>query len=106
MKFFNYDKVLCLSPHPDDVEYSMLGTILKYSETRFDLLCLSCGGARGFDDTNKLNRRMEVTNVYKSLQIHNVNLSFGDCDYLDDKSEPGWINYIENEFIKNLANTE
>ena len=99
MKFFNYDKVLCLSPHPDDVEYSMLGTILKYSETRFDLLCLSCGGARGFDDTNKLNRRLEVTNVYKSLQIDNVNLSFGDCDYLDDKSEPGWINYIENEFI-------
>ena len=99
MKFFNYDRVLCLSPHPDDAEYSMLGTIIKYTETEFDLLCLSCGGAKGFDDTNKLNRREEVINVYKSLKINNVNLSFGDCDYLDDKNEPGWINYIENEFI-------
>ena len=32
MKLFNFDRVLCLSPHPDDVEYSMLGTIMKYSK--------------------------------------------------------------------------
>ena len=34
MKFLNYDKVLCLSPHPDDVEYGMLGTIMKYKDTK------------------------------------------------------------------------
>ena len=34
-KFLNFNKVLCLSPHPDDVEYSMLGTILKYNGTKF-----------------------------------------------------------------------
>ena len=27
MKLFDYDNVLCLSPHPDDVEFSMSGII-------------------------------------------------------------------------------
>ena len=43
MKLFNFNKVLCLSPHPDDVEYSMLGTIMKYSDTQFHLLQLAQG---------------------------------------------------------------
>ena len=38
MKFLGFDKVLCLSPHPDDVEYSMSGTILKYKDTHFDIV--------------------------------------------------------------------
>ena len=102
MKLLNLKRVLCLSPHPDDVEYSMLGTIVKHQDTTFDVLCLSCGGAKGFDDTNKLNRREEVLNVWSSLKhnnYNNVTLSFAECDYLEDKTEPGWINYIENEFI-------
>ena len=41
MKFLNFNKVLCLSPHPDDVEYSMGGTIIKYTDTHFDILCLT-----------------------------------------------------------------
>jgi hypothetical protein len=40
MKLLGFNKVLCLSPHPDDVEYSMLGTILKYTDTQFYLLQL------------------------------------------------------------------
>ena len=99
MKFLNYDKVLCLSPHPDDVEYSMAGSILKYTDTKFDLLCLSCGGAKGFDETNKLDRRQEVSNTWGSLNNTNINLVFAECDYLEDKTEPEWINYIENTFI-------
>ena len=35
MKLFNYDNILCLSPHPDDVEFSMSGLIKKYSDTIF-----------------------------------------------------------------------
>ena len=49
MKFLNYDRVLCLSPHPDDVEYGMLGTIMKYKDTKFDLVVLSEGG--DFDES-------------------------------------------------------
>ena len=29
-KFLNFNKVLCLSPHPDDVEYAMLGSMIKF----------------------------------------------------------------------------
>ena len=56
MKFLNFNKVLCLSPHPDDVEYSMLGTVMKHSDTQFDILCMTKGGAKGFDKTNGNNR--------------------------------------------------
>ena len=30
MKFLNLDKVLCLSAHPDDTEYGMLGSMATY----------------------------------------------------------------------------
>jgi len=63
MKLLGFDKVLCISPHPDDVEFSMLATILKYTNTIFDVLCLTKGGAKGFDPTNQLNRRNEVINL-------------------------------------------
>ena len=36
MKFLGFDNVLCISPHPDDIEYSMFGTIDKYKDTKFD----------------------------------------------------------------------
>ena len=57
MKFLNYDRVLCLSPHPDDVEYGMLGTICKYKDTKFDIFVLSQGG--DFDDTTSKERHLE-----------------------------------------------
>ena len=44
MKLLNFDRVLCLSPHPDDAEYSISGTVMKYSDTIFDILTMSVGG--------------------------------------------------------------
>ena len=41
MKFLNLKKVLCLSPHPDDVEIGMMGTIFTYRGTKFDILCMT-----------------------------------------------------------------
>ena len=100
MKFLNFNKVLCLSPHPDDVEYSMLGTILKHTETQFDILCLTRGGAKGFDPTNKQDRLQEVKNVWKEASAANIKLLFSDCDYFQDKDgDAGWVNYIENNFL-------
>jgi LmbE family N-acetylglucosaminyl deacetylase len=43
MKLLQFNKVLCLSPHPDDVEYSMSATIKKFCNTQFDVLCLTKG---------------------------------------------------------------
>ena len=103
MKFLNFSRVLCLSPHPDDVEYSMLGSMIKSNEdTHFDVLCLTIGGAKGFDPTNELNRRDEIKNLHYSyvmgIGCDNINFDFSDYDYFEDLNEPGWINYIENKY--------
>jgi|TARA_B100001094_G_scaffold274509_1_gene281551 LmbE family N-acetylglucosaminyl deacetylase len=100
MKFLNFKRVLCLSPHPDDVEYSMLGTIAKKSNTKFDIFCLSRGGAKGFDVTNEQDRRKEVHDVWSKARCKNIKLLwFSDSEYIEDKSEPEWINYIEKTFL-------
>ena len=62
MKFLNYDRVLCLSPHPDDVEYGMLGTMMKFKDTKFDLLTTSIGG--NFDKTTSKERRDVIAKDY------------------------------------------
>ena len=103
MKFLNLKKVLCLSPHPDDVEIGMMGTIFTYRGTKFDILCMTKGGAKGYDNTNELDRRKEVDNVWnfwKPGVTDHVQVHHSKYDYFEDCSEPGWINYIENEFIK------
>lgn len=101
MKFLNFSKVLCLSPHPDDVEYSMLGSIMKYQNTKFDVLCMTKGGAKGFDKTNEMDRLTEVNNVWNQANLTNVNIIMSDCDFFEDKDrDAGWVNYIENIFLK------
>lgn len=45
---------LILSPHPDDAEYSMSGTILKNADTKWFVTTLSSGGDN--DDTSGANR--------------------------------------------------
>ena len=74
MKLLGYDKVLCLSPHPDDVEYSMSGTILKCIDTTFDILCLTQGGEH--DKTTNSFRVDEVRDVWSTSNCNNVNLHF------------------------------
>ena len=70
MKLLGFNKVLCLSPHPDDVEYSMLGTILKYTDTQFYLLQLAQGG--DCDETTGKERLVEVENVWKTANCNNL----------------------------------
>ena len=72
MKFLNYDKVLCLSVHPDDVEYGMLGTIMKYKDTQFDVVVLSEGG--DFDKSSGKSRHQECKSVWSN--IDNLNGTF------------------------------
>lgn len=106
MKFLGYDNVLCLSPHPDDIEYSMMGTIMKYSDTSFTVLCLTGGGtkflkAKCLNSGYTIDRQAEVRNSWKENNIDNVKILFSDCEYLEEKDrDPGWINYLENEYTK------
>ena len=95
MKFLNYDRVLCLSPHPDDVEYGMLGTIMKYKNTKFDIVVLSQGG--DFDESTAKERQDECRKVWE--HIDNINGYFiEDSKFIKDKQEDEWVNILENKF--------
>ena len=101
MKLLNLDKVVCLSPHPDDTEFSLAGTALKYYNTTFFINCLTKGGAPGFDSSNEeFERRQEVNEYWRELGVENVQVIHSNCDYLTDKTEPEWINYIEDIFFR------
>ena len=94
MKFLNYDKVLCLSPHPDDAEYGMLGTICKYKDTKFDIVVLSQGG--DFDKSTAKSRQDECKKIWEG--IDNINGVFIESEFIKDKDEDGWVNVLENKF--------
>ena len=95
MKLLNYDRVLCLSPHPDDVEYGMLGTICKYKDTKFDIVVLSQGG--DFDESTAKERQDECKKVWE--HIDNINGCFiKDSKFIKDKDEDEWVNILENKF--------
>ena len=95
MKLLNYDRVLCLSPHPDDVEYGMLGTIMKYKDTKFDIIVLSQGG--DFDKSTAKSRQDECKKVWEN--IDNINGQFmEDIKFIKDIDEDGWVNLLENKF--------
>ena len=93
MKFLNYNKVLCLSVHPDDVEYGMLGTIMKYKDTQFDVLVLSEGG--DFDKSSGKDRHKECQSVWS--RIDNLSGSFLDYKHIKDTLEDELISKIENK---------
>lgn len=93
MKFLNLNKVLCLSAHPDDVEYSMLGSIIRFEDTIFDIAVLSTGG--DFDTTNK-NRGSECSKIW--INFDNISGSVLSNGHVKDKSEDEWINIIENKY--------
>ena len=99
MKLLYFNRVLCLSPHPDDVEYSMSGTILGCTDTIFDIICLSNGG--DCDTTTGTSRLDEVKNFWSG--VDNVNLHFSDCNFLREKKEEEWVNWIETKFLKEIS---
>jgi len=94
MKFLNLDRVLCLSAHPDDTEYGMLGSMMKYGDTQFDVVVLSSGG--DFDKSSGFDRERECTEIWKELS--NVDGTFAHKTYVKDTSEDDWVNYIEQNY--------
>ena len=96
MKFLEFNKVLCLAPHPDDVEYSLAGTVLKHNDTTFDILCLTQGG--DCDNTTNVSRLNEVKNSWAVSKSNNYNLHFSGFKFLKDLGEDKWISYIESNF--------
>jgi|TARA_R110000782_G_scaffold66092_1_gene134170 LmbE family N-acetylglucosaminyl deacetylase len=96
MKFLEFDRVLCLAPHPDDVEYSLGGTIIKYKDTHFDVLCLTEGG--DCDSTTDVSRLNEVKLSWEVSNSQNHSLFFTPYQFLKDLGTDEWIGYIEKHF--------
>jgi LmbE family N-acetylglucosaminyl deacetylase len=93
MKFLNFNKVLCLSPHPDDVEYSMSATINKYHNTKFDIVCLSHGTAT--DTTSNSHRLSEVEHFWKLFKCDNATLIHTDIKYFESMSIAQWVTFLD-----------
>jgi LmbE family N-acetylglucosaminyl deacetylase len=100
MRFLDYNRVLCLSPHPDDTEYSIAGVVLKHPNTYFDILCLTQGG--DCDTTTGINRVQEVRNAWSISGVSNYSLHFSDVKYLKERGVDEWINYIERNFTTKM----
>ena len=100
MTFLNFKRILCLSPHPDDAEYSIAGVVLKYPDTHFDILCLTQGG--DCDSTTSVKRIDEVINSWATTNATNYTLHFSDVKFLKDRGVDEWIHYIETNFTKNF----
>jgi LmbE family N-acetylglucosaminyl deacetylase len=93
MKFLNFTKVLCLSPHPDDIEYSMSATIKKNFDTKFDVICLTEGTST--DVTTNNHRRKEVNNYWKLFKSDNINLLHTNIQNFESMNIANWITYLD-----------
>ena len=96
MKFLNFDSVLCLSPHPDDIEFSMGGSIIKHTNTYFTSIVFSTGSVQ--DKTSNEDRWKECNNYWKNY--NNIDQHFL-ATLMKTYSEEEWINYIEAKFPLN-----
>lgn len=94
MKFLNKDNILFLSPHPDDIEYGALGSMLKYKDTKFEILVLSNGG--DFDQSSGSLRKEECNTIWN--KINNVNGEFINKNFVKEFSEDEWVSKIENMY--------
>lgn len=89
--------MLCLSPHPDDVEYSMSGTIVKFGKTHFDILCMTQGTST--DVSSNERRLQEVRDFWAQLQVHNVTLLYSEFARFEDAIPAQWITSIERSTL-------
>jgi len=93
MKFLGYDNILCISPHPDDVEYSIMGTIMKYSNTNFHSFQMCQGG--NFDTSTGNHRLKEVEDVWQYSDCFNFSVQFTEHRFIADLIQEEWINLLE-----------
>lgn len=76
-------KILCLSPHIDDVEYGMTGTILRYPNTIFDILEMIPANEARYGEAQRF---------WDSTP--NCNLMFSELNFEYGVQEREWIKYL------------
>jgi LmbE family N-acetylglucosaminyl deacetylase len=96
MKFLNSSHAICIGAHPDDVEYGMLGTFLKYRDTHFRVIVLSGGG--DFDkSTEECDRRGENENIWERLPNVVGEVKDG---FVRDQAEDAMVDFVESRMYK------
>lgn len=75
----------------------MAGTILKFPETQFDALCLSCGG--NFDLSTSMSRLDEVIKFWKESGCKNINVFHSGHLQISELALDAWINHLEKYYI-------
>jgi LmbE family N-acetylglucosaminyl deacetylase len=93
MKFLDMDTVLCLSPHPDDIELSAAGTILRFLDTHFISVICSIG-SRG-DNTSDYNRFKECKKFWQGVDNISIKLV---GTFITDQTISELITSIEDIF--------
>jgi len=93
MKLLNYNKVLCFSPHPDDVEISMGGTILKNVDTHFTIIVFN---------TSTIENSVPIETRWKECKafwkgVPNVTLAPVNL-HLKSLTEDAWIHELEKVY--------
>ena len=79
----------------------MSGTVKKYDETFFDVVCLSRGGDR--DTTVGEQRIEEVKNFWSRLECKNVAVHSPGIKHVKDLTDDLWINLLESQFVRNFS---
>lgn len=87
----NFKNVLCLSPHPDDIEFSMGGMILGEKNTQFTSAVFSTGSEN--DPVSDATRWEECLQYWGNTP--NIKQLFL-APLLNTYSEEGWINVLES----------
>ena len=79
-----------LSPHPDDAEYSLSGTILKFQDTKFQILNMSSGGDFDRADEERVN---EVLSFWKD--VPNVEVLGSRHTFIKETTEDVLVWWVE-----------
>jgi len=93
MKLLGWHSVICLSPHPDDIEASLGGTIFKHKHTRFTSVVFSTGSVN--DPVTNESRWEECNQYWKN--VRHIKQHFMST-LLKTYSEEEWINLLEITF--------
>jgi LmbE family N-acetylglucosaminyl deacetylase len=88
--FLDATDIVCLSPHPDDCEYAVSGTISKYYDTTFYVINISSGGKYSSYGDQRIE---EVKKFWSSYD--NVELIFLGVDFIRDVQCDSFISKIE-----------
>ena len=100
-QFSKFNKILILSPHPDDDVIGMGATIKKFIDAGKDIYIMyQTTGARGGDIKT---RQKESVNALKLLGLTDLNkIIFGSSPFYDKRKEP---DLSDNEYTINIVNS-